>query len=84
MNLVWLNIHNLQKLFLLITAHVLSKVLRRDLGEELRRLNQQKKIVTFAEITLSIFGIFVAAFIAASFGWLGLALYFLFAAILFY
>ena len=84
MNLVWLNIHNLQKLFLLITAHVLSKVFRRDFSDEVRRLNKQNKFVTFAEITLSIFGIFAAAFTAASFGWLGLALYFLFAAILFY
>ena len=47
-------------------------------------LDQQKKIRTFVEITLSIVGIFAAAFIAASFGWIGLALYLLSAAILFY
>ena len=84
MNLVWLNIHNLQKIFLLITAHLFSRVLRRDLRAELRRLNQQKKSRTFAEITMCMVGIFAAAFIAASFGWMGLALYLLFAAILFY
>ena len=84
MNLVWLNVHNLQKIFMLITAHLFSKLLRRDLRDELQRLNQQKKIYTFVEITLSIVGIFAAAFIAASFGWIGLAMYFLFAAILFY
>ena len=84
MNLVWLNVHNLQKIFMLITAHLLSKLLRRDLRDELQRLDQQKKIRTFVEITLSIVGIFAAAFIAASFGWIGLALYLLSAAILFY
>ena len=84
MNLVWLNINNLQKIFLLITAHLFSKVLHRDLRHELQRLDQQKKIRTFVEITLSIVGIFAAAFIAASFGWIGLAVYLLFAAILFY
>ena len=84
MNLIWLNVHNLQKIFMLITAHLFSKLLRRDLRDELQRLDQQKKIRTFFEITLSIVGIFAAAFIAASFGWIGLAVYLLFAAILFY
>ena len=84
MNLVWLNAHNLQRMFLLITAHLLSRVLRRDLRAELQRLNQQTKFRTFVEITMSMVGVFAAAFIAASFGWIGLALYLLFAAILFY
>ena len=84
MNLVWLNVHNLQKIFMLITAHLFSKLLRRDLRDELQRLDQQQKNRTFVEITLSIVGIFAAAFIAASFGWIGLAVYLLFAAILFY
>ena len=84
MNLVWFNIRNLQKIFLLITAHLFSKVLRRDLCDELQRLDQQKKFWTFVEVTLSIVCIFAAAFIAASFGWMGLSLYLLSAAILFY
>ena len=84
MNLVRLNAHNLQKIFMLITAHLFSKLLRRDLRDELQRLDQQQKNRTFVEITLSIVGIFAAAFIAASFGWIGLAVYLLFAAILFY
>ncbi len=84
MNFVWLNVHNLQKIFLMITAHLFSKALRRDPLDELRRLNQQKKFRTFVEITMSVVGIFAAAFIAASFGWIGLALYLLSAAILFY
>ena len=84
MNLVWLNVHNLQRIFLLITAHLFSRVLRRDLRAELQRLNQQTKFRTFVEMILSMVGIFAAAFIAASFGWIGLTLYLLFAAILFY
>ena len=84
MNFVWLNVHNLQKIFLMITAHLLSKALGKDLHDELQRLNQQKKFRTFVEITVSVVGIFGAAFIAASFGWIGLALYLLLAAILFY
>ena len=84
MNLVWLNVHNLQRIFLLITAYVFSRVLRRDLRAELQRLNQQTKFRTFVEMTMSMVGVFAAAFIAASFGWIGLALYLLFAVILFY
>ena len=84
MNFVWLNIHNLQKIFLMITAHLFSKALQRDLHDELQRLNQQKKFRTCIEIIMSVVGIFAAAFIAASFGWIGLALYLLSAAILFY
>ena len=84
MNFVWLNVHNLQKIFLMITAHLLSKALGKDLHDELQRLNQQKKFRTFVEITVSVVGIFGAAFIAASFGWIGLTMYFLSAAIFFY
>lgn len=84
MNFVWLNVHNLQKIFLMITAHLFSKALGKDLHDELQRLNQQKKFRTFIEITVSVVGIFGAAFIAASFGWIGLTMYFLSAAIFFY
>ena len=84
MNFVWLNVHNLQKIFLMITAHLFSKALGKDLHDELQRLNQQKKSRTFVEITVSVVGIFGAAFIAASFGWIGLTMYFLSAAIFFY
>ena len=84
MNLVWLNVHNLQKIFLMITAHLFSKALGKDLHDELQRLNQQKKFRTFVEITVSVVGVFGAAFIAASFGWIGLTMYFLSAAIFFY
>ena len=84
MNLVWFNLPNLQRIFLLITAHLFCKVFRRDLRAELQRLNQQTKFRTFVEMTMSMVGVFAAAFIAASFGWIGLALYLLFAVIVFY
>ena len=84
MNLVSLNFHNLQKIFLLVTAHLFSRVMRRDLRDELARLDRQNKLRTLVEIALTMIAIFIAALIAASFGWVGLALYFLFAAILFY
>ena len=84
MNFVWLNVHNLQKIFLMITAHLFSKALGKDLHDELKRLNQQKKSRTFVEITVSVVGIFGAAIIAASFGWIGLTMYLLSAAIFFY
>ena len=84
MNLVSLNFHNLQKIVLLVTAHVFSRVMNRDLRDELARLDRQKKLRTLVEIALTMIAIFIAALIAASFGWVGLALYFLFAAILFY
>ena len=83
MNLVWLNAHNLQKTLLLVNAYVYSKVLRRDLRNEFARLEQQKKHRTYAEIIFTIVIIFTAALLAASFGWMGLILYFLLAAILF-
>jgi len=84
MNLVWLNVHNLQKIFLLVTAHVFSTVMRRDLRGELERLDQQRKQRTFVEIAFTIITIFIAAVIAAYFGWIGLVLFFLLATILFY
>tara|TARA_Y100000589_G_scaffold308665_1_gene325426 strand:- start:413 stop:667 length:255 start_codon:yes stop_codon:yes gene_type:complete len=84
MNLVSQNVHNLQKIFLLVTAHVFSRVMNRDLHDELARLDRQKKLRTLVEIALTMIAIFIAALIAASLGWIGLALYFLLAAILFY
>ena len=84
MNLVWLNVHNLQKILLLVTAHVFSTVMRRDLHSELKRLDQQKKLRTFVEIAFTIISIFTTAVIAAYYGWIGLVLYFLLATILFY
>jgi len=84
MNLVWLNVHNLQKILLLVTANVFSTVMHRDLRGELERLDQQKKLRTFVEIALTIITILIAAVIAAYFGWIGLILYFLLAKILFY
>ena len=83
MNIIRLNAHNLQKTLSLMTAYVYCKVLRRDLRKELIRLEQQKKHRTHAEITFTVLIIFAAALFASSFGWIGLMLYFLLAAVLF-
>ncbi len=83
MNIIRLNAHNLQKTLSLTTAYVYCKVLRRDLRKELTRLEQQKKHRTYAEITFTVLIIFAAALFASSFGWIGLMLYFLLAAVLF-
>ena len=83
MNIIRLNAHNLQKTLSLMTAYVYCKVLRRDLRKELTRLEQQNKHRTYAEITFTVLIIFAAALFASSFGWIGLMLYFLLAAVLF-
>ena len=83
MNITRLNGHNLQKTLSSVTAYVYCKVLRRDLRNELARFEQQKKYLTYAEITFTVLIIFAAALFASSFGWMGLLLYFLIAAVLF-
>ena len=83
MNITRLNGHKLQKTLSLVTAYVYCKVLRRDLRNELARFEQQKKYLTYAEITFTVLIIFAAALLASSFGWKGLMLYFLLAVVLF-
>ena len=83
MNIARLNVHNLQKTLSLITAYVYCKLLRRDLRTEVARLEKQKKHRTNAEIAVTVFIIFAAAWLASRFGWKGLMLSFLLAAVLF-
>jgi hypothetical protein len=83
MNITRLSAHNLQKTLSLVTAYVYCKILRRNLRNELKRLEQQKKHRTYAEITFTVLFIFAVALFASSFGWIGLLLYFLLAAVLF-
>ena len=83
MNIVRLNARNLQKTLSLVTAYMYCKVLGRDLRNELARFEQQKKYLTYAEITFTVLIILAAALFASSFGWMGLLLYFLLAAVLF-
>tara|TARA_B100000123_G_scaffold116322_1_gene85726 strand:- start:778 stop:1032 length:255 start_codon:yes stop_codon:yes gene_type:complete len=83
MNIARLNVHNLQKTLSLMTAYVYCKLLRRDLRTEAARLEKQKKHRTNAEIAFTVLIIFAAALLASSFGWKGLMLYFLLAAVLF-
>ena len=83
MNIARLNVHNLHKTLSLMTAYVYCKLLRRDLRTEAARLEKQKKHRTNAEIAFTVLIIFAAALLASSFGWKGLMLYFLLAAVLF-
>ena len=59
------------------------KILGRNLRNELRRLEQQKKQRTYTEIIVTLVVIFTAALLASSFGWMGLMLYFIIAIVLF-
>ena len=83
MNITRLNAHNLQKTLSLATAYVYCKILGWNLRNEVRRLEQQKKYRTYAEITFTVAIIFAAALFASSFGWMGLMVYFLLAAVFF-
>ena len=83
MNIASLNVHNLQKTLSLISAYLYWKLLSRDLRTEVARLEKQKKHRTNAEIAITVLIIFAAALLASSFGWKGLMLYFLLAAVLF-
>ena len=83
MNIASLSVHNLQKTLSLMTAYVYCKLMRRDLRTEVARLEKQKKHRTNAEIAITVLIIFAAALLASSFGWKGLMLYFLLAAVLF-
>ena len=83
MNIASLSVHNLQKTLLLMTAYVYCNLLRRNLRTEVARLEKQKKHRTNAEIAITVLIIFAAALLASSFGWKGLMLYFLLAAVLF-
>ncbi|MDW3224878.1 MAG: hypothetical protein R8G34_18675 [Paracoccaceae bacterium] len=59
-----------------ITAHVLSRLLSRDIKSELDRLDKQPKSRSYCE-AFAVFGSFFAlALLAASFGVWGLFIYF--------
>ena len=67
-----------------ITAYVSAKILQRDLRAEVERIAQQPRSKSYVE-TASVMALFLAfSILAASFGWIGLGLYFLAVLILFY
>ena len=59
-----------------VTAHLISRTSGRDIHSELVRLEEAPKARSYAEVGLVLGTLFGLALFAASFGWLGLALYF--------
>lgn len=67
-----------------ITAYVMSRVFRRDLYDEVARLKSQDRMKSYFELGCVMAVLFGLAILAASFGWVGLGLYFLGVLVLFY
>jgi hypothetical protein len=67
-----------------ITAYVKARLLRRDLRGEVVRLENQPRSKSYLELALLLAALFALAVFAASFGWVGLALYFAAVLVLFY
>lgn len=59
-----------------VTALVLSKLRRRDIGAEYQRLTGLSRAEAWLQIGAVLGGLFLLACIAALFGWFGLAIYF--------
>jgi hypothetical protein len=59
-----------------VTAHVVSRVAGRDIQTELDRLHKQSRAKSYAESAVVLATLFGLALAAASFGWVGLLLYF--------
>lgn len=70
------HINTLEKTCFIVTSYISSRVLRRDVKAELHRLETQPKHRSYAEMVLTIAVLFSLALLAASFGWIGLGLYF--------
>lgn len=60
-----------------VTALVLSRLKRCDIDKEAERLSNLPRSRAYAEAAAVGGGLFALALISASFGWLGLGLYFL-------
>ncbi|GGC11214.1 hypothetical protein GCM10011363_29840 [Marivita lacus] len=84
MNTLRPNIETIEKTLFLVTSYIFSRLFRRDLQGELERLQCQSKRRSFAEIALTMAAIFGLALFAASFGWLGLGVYFFAVIVLFH
>jgi len=66
----------LERTGLKVTALVLSKLRRRDIREEYQRLESLSRGQALMTVAVVLGGLFVLALIAASAGWIGLAVYF--------
>lgn len=67
-----------------VTAYVCARILRRDLRSEVDRLERQPRAKSYLETGATLTVLFGLSVFAASFGWIGLALYFAAVLILFY
>lgn len=67
-----------------ITALVKSRILRRDLRDEMTHLEELPPQQQWLQVSLVLATLLVLALLAASFGWMGLALYFAGVVLLFY
>ncbi|KQI71871.1 hypothetical protein AN191_10485 [Loktanella sp. 5RATIMAR09] len=67
-----------------VTAYVTARILQRDLHDEVARLETQSRAKSYREMAALLGVLFALAVIAASFGWIGLALYFAAVLLLFY
>ncbi|MEM9844047.1 MAG: hypothetical protein AAF965_04555 [Pseudomonadota bacterium] len=59
-----------------VTALVLSRLRRSDISAEYARLGELPRTQAWGHVAAVLATLFVAALIAASFGWIGLAVYF--------
>lgn len=74
---------SIEDAFFRIAAHVLSRLLRRDIRSELRRLQDQQKTKSYLEVAAICAVLFGLAVLAASFGVWGLCVYFAAVVVLF-
>lgn len=77
------NIDSARKTAFRITALVNARAFRRDFRAELDRVQQQPRARSYAETALTLGVLLALALVAASFGWIGMCLYFLGILILF-
>ncbi|MEM7752400.1 MAG: hypothetical protein AAF230_03245 [Pseudomonadota bacterium] len=60
-----------------VAALVLSKLRRREIGAEYQRLQTLTRGQARLQVSGVLLGLFLTTLLAASFGWIGLAVYFL-------
>jgi hypothetical protein len=75
-------ITSLEKTCFRVAAHVVARVAGRDIQTELDRLYAQSRSRSYAETAGILAALFGLALAAASFGWVGLLLYFAVVAIM--
>ncbi|MCV3272011.1 hypothetical protein [Roseobacter sinensis] len=74
---------SLEKACFQVVAHGLSRLLRREMRVELRRLERQPKIRSYLEVGSFLALLFALSIVAASLGWIAFGAFFLLVIILF-